>query len=171
MNNLTYRRTFLKTSVIAVAGGNAFSARSWAQVAGANSDIRIAVLGLNGRGRNHLTNLKAIPGVRIVALCDIDTAVLEKAKTSLGANAARSENLHRHPRAARFAGHRCNHGGHAEPLAFARRHLGLSKAGKDVYVEKPVCHNIWRRPPARGLAAANIIALCRPARRSVPATA
>ena len=31
---------------------------------------------------------------------------------------------------------------HAEPLALPGRHLGL-QAGKDVYVEKPVSHNVW----------------------------
>src|SRR5882672_3076121 len=77
MNHLT-RRDFFKTSALAAAGV-ALSARSWGQVAGANSDVRVAVVGLNGRGKNHLASLKAIKGVRIVALCDIDTAVLERA--------------------------------------------------------------------------------------------
>ena len=55
------RRQFLKTSALA-AGTLAFSARSWAQVAGANSDVRVAVLGLNGRGKNHVASLSAIQG-------------------------------------------------------------------------------------------------------------
>src|SRR5580693_7706711 len=79
MNQIT-RRKFLKTSALA-AGGLALSARSWAQVPGANGDIRVAVIGLNGRGKNHVSSLAAIKGVRIVALCDPDKAVLEKAKT------------------------------------------------------------------------------------------
>ena len=36
------RRQFLKTSAFA-AGAAAFSAHSWGQVAGANSDVRVAV--------------------------------------------------------------------------------------------------------------------------------
>jgi hypothetical protein len=75
MNQFT-RRKFIKTS--AIAGAAVFSARSWAQVAGANSDIRVAVIGLNGRGRNHVSALNGIKGVRVVALCDPDTAVLEQ---------------------------------------------------------------------------------------------
>ena len=67
------RRQFLKTSALA-ARAIAFSARSWAQVAGANSDVRVAVLGLNGRGKSHVESLAAIRGVRIVALCDPDSA-------------------------------------------------------------------------------------------------
>src|SRR3954466_10888783 len=78
MNHLT-RRTFLKTTAL-VGAGAALSARSWGQVSGANADVRVAVVGLNGRGKNHLTSLAEIAGVRIVALCDVDTAVLEKTK-------------------------------------------------------------------------------------------
>src|SRR4051812_46412013 len=78
MSQLT-RRTFLRNSAI-LGTAAAFSARSWAQVAGANSDLRVAVIGLNGRGNSHLASLAAIKGVRVVALCDPDTAVLERAK-------------------------------------------------------------------------------------------
>ena len=76
----TSRRSFLKTSALAAAG-TVLPARSWANVLGANDDIRVAVIGLNGRGMNHVSSLKRISGVRIVALCDPDTAVLERAKT------------------------------------------------------------------------------------------
>ena len=39
------RRFFLNASVVVEAG---FSARMWGRVVGANSDIRVAVVGLNG---------------------------------------------------------------------------------------------------------------------------
>ena len=79
MNSLS-RRSFLKGSAFAAAGV-ALSARSWGQVAGANGDLRVAVIGLNGRGRNHLTSLLGIKGVKIAALCDVDSAVLERTRT------------------------------------------------------------------------------------------
>src|SRR5947207_14836038 len=82
LNSLN-RRTFLKGSVLAAAGV-ALSARSWGQVPGAATDLRVAVIGLNGRGKAHVGSLQKIPGVRIVALCDVDTAVLEKTRLSLG---------------------------------------------------------------------------------------
>jgi len=66
MNQFT-RRQFLKSLSLA-AGAAAFSARSWGQVAGANSDVRVAVLGLNGRGKNHVSSLAGIKGVRVVAV-------------------------------------------------------------------------------------------------------
>src|ERR1043165_4323604 len=87
MNNLS-RRTFLKNSAVA-ASAAALSARSWGQVAGANSDVRVAVIGMNGRGRNHLESLARVPGVRVVALCDVDTAVLDKVKNSTGKSGAK----------------------------------------------------------------------------------
>ena len=57
------RRTFLKRAVLGGAA-TAISASSWARVIGSNDDVRVAVLGLNGRGKNHLASLAKIPGVR-----------------------------------------------------------------------------------------------------------
>ena len=140
MNNLT-RRNFLKTSALA-AGAAALSARSWGQVAGANGDVRVAVLGLNGRGRNHVTSLAALKGVRITALCDPDTAVLERAKQSLGEKGAGVKTftdlreLFASPEVDAVTIATPNHW-HALAAIWAMQ------AGKDVYVEKPVSHNIW----------------------------
>src|SRR5476651_1187429 len=71
------RRTFLKTSALAAAGA-ALTSRSWSQVAGANGDIRVAVVGLNGRGKEIARDYRAMKGVRVVALCDVDTAILDR---------------------------------------------------------------------------------------------
>jgi hypothetical protein len=38
----------------------------------ANDAVRVAVVGLNGKGAHHVQMLRAIPGVRLVALCDAD---------------------------------------------------------------------------------------------------
>ena len=135
------RRTFLKTSTLA-AGALAFSARSWGQVMGANGDIRVAVIGLNGRGQNHVASLSAIKGVRIVALCDPDTTVLARAKDSTASMPHRS----------RPSPTRVNSFGSAEidavTIATPNHWHSLAgiwacQAGKDVYVEKPVSHNVW----------------------------
>src|SRR5438045_1404066 len=81
------RRTFLKGSALALAG-SALSPRSWGQVVGANNDIRVAVAGLNGRGKAHLKYLSEVKNVRVVALCDVDSAVLQKTAQSLGGGVA-----------------------------------------------------------------------------------
>ncbi len=139
------RRTFLRNSAIA-AGAVAFTARSWGQVAGANGDIRVAVVGLNGRGRSHLDSLAGVLGVRVVALCDADTAVLERVK-----NGASKSGEKRYTNVKTFTDLR-------ELLAspdidaitvatpnhlHALQAIWACQAGKDVYIEKPVSHNVW----------------------------
>lgn len=140
MPHLT-RRSFLKTSTLAAAGV-ALSARSWSQVAGANGDVRVAVVGLNGRGKNHLKSLSEIAGVRIVALCDVDTAVLERAKKSLGAAGESVKTyvdvreLIASPDLDAITIATPNH-------LHSLLAIWACQAGKDVYVEKPVSHNVW----------------------------
>ena len=135
------RRTFLKTTALGLAA-TAFSARSWAQVAGANGDIRVAVIGLNGRGKNHLTSLARIPGVRIVAICDVDVLVLEKTAADLAKTGVTPE---------KFTDIRqllAMDGLDAVTIATPNHWHSLGaiwacQAGKDVFVEKPVSHNVW----------------------------
>jgi predicted homoserine dehydrogenase-like protein len=87
------RRSFIKNTALAatVAG---LSARSLAQVSGANSDIRVAVVGFRSRGLEHIKEIKKVSGVRIVALCDVDSEVLAKGLVRL----SWCSRLHRHPK-------------------------------------------------------------------------
>src|SRR5882672_7927555 len=137
MTHLT-RRSFLKTSAIATAGV-VLSARSWGQVAGANSDVRVAVAGLNGRGKNHLKSLSEIPGVRIVAICDVDTAVLEKTAKSLPGGVKTYTDILELLASPEIDAITVATPNHWHSL------MGIwaCQAGKDVYVEKPISHNIW----------------------------
>ena len=135
------RRSFLKSSI---AAGTALSlpASLYSAAEGANDDIRIGIVGFNGRGQDHIGNYLNCKGARIVALCDVDSAVLDKGVAQLATK-----------------GHQ------ATPYADVRKMLeskeidvisiatpnhwhALSaiwaiQAGKDVYVEKPVSHNVW----------------------------
>jgi predicted dehydrogenase len=133
------RRTFLKTGALAAAGA-ALPLRSWAQALGANSDIRVAVIGLNGRGRNHLQSLAKIPGVRVVALCDADMAVLDKVKPTVNGGNVKTYQDIRDLLADKDVD--------AVTIATPNHWHSLAgiwalQAGKDVYLEKPVSHNIW----------------------------
>jgi predicted dehydrogenase len=139
------RRSFLKAAT-AAAGAALFSARSWSQIAGANGDIRIAIAGLNGRGREFIRAFREIPGVRIVALCDADTAVLDR---ELAAARARGDVApdrvvdYREllPRADidAIAIATPNH-------LHALQGIWAMQAGKDVVLEKPVTHSLWEGP-------------------------
>src|SRR5262245_20705183 len=73
------RRSFLKSAAVATAAVS-WSARSWSQIAGANSDVRVAVVGFGGRGKDHLDGLAKVQGCRIAGLCDVDDAILGKEK-------------------------------------------------------------------------------------------
>lgn len=132
------RRTFLKTSAAAAAGA-ALSARSWSQVVGANGDVRVAVCGLNGRGRNHLTSLAAVRGARVVALCDPDSAVLARAKAGLHREVATYADIRELLASSEVDAITLATPNHWHALAG----IWACEAGKDVYVEKPVSHNVW----------------------------
>src|SRR5512139_2344865 len=80
--NTFSRRDFLRTSLLAGAA-LAQPARLWSQVAGANNDIRVAVVGFGGRGQSHISAFSKLPGVRLVALCDADEKILQRAVRSL----------------------------------------------------------------------------------------
>jgi predicted dehydrogenase len=135
------RRAFLKTATVATAA-TLLSARSWGQVAGANGDVRVAVVGLNGRGKNHLTSLRRVPGVRIVAICDVDTAVLDQTAADLAKEGITPEKftdvraLLTSPNVDAITIATPNHW-------HALMGIWACQAGKDVFVEKPVSHNIW----------------------------
>jgi predicted dehydrogenase len=132
------RRSFLRHSAL-VAGAAVLSARSWAQVVGANGDLRVAVLGLNGRGKSHLASLAKIPGVRVVAICDPDRAVLEKTKQGLAGGVKTFVDLRDV-----FASPDIDAVTIATPNHWhALAAIWAMQAGKDVYVEKPVSHNVW----------------------------
>ena len=74
------RRSFLQTTA-AAASALAFPAIVHSQTAG--SDIRVAIVGFNGRGQSHISDLLKLNGVKITALCDVDDAVLGKGKAQL----------------------------------------------------------------------------------------
>src|ERR1700694_5818749 len=83
------RRSFLKSSLVAGISAavypatlaenySAKKAGAFARVIGANEDIRYAVVGFNGRGKDHLKEMKEVKGTRLAALCDVDRNVLDR---------------------------------------------------------------------------------------------
>src|SRR5437588_8507174 len=84
--NTFNRRQFLKSSLISAVSLNVLPAKVFGAdgksdapsvgVQGANGDIRYAVVGFNGRGKDHLKEMGEQEGVRLVALCDVDSKVL-----------------------------------------------------------------------------------------------
>lgn len=70
------RRTMLTGAGAAL--GVAMSAKSYAQIKGANDRIRVAVIGVNGRGRAHMNGFSQVPNVAVTHFVDCDSAVLAK---------------------------------------------------------------------------------------------
>jgi len=138
MNSKISRRDFVKAS----AAAGLLSAVPFARVQGANSDIRVAVVGVRNQGANHINWFRKIPGVRVVAICDADRSFLDREAKKF---AERSEKVDTYVDVRKLLDDKDidavvtatpNHW-HALVTVWA------CQAGKDVYVEKPICHNLW----------------------------
>jgi len=125
------RRTFL------AAAGAAVAAR------GANDRINVAVVGLRGRGRDHISEYAAQRNCRIAAICDIDDAQTERAQAllrSLGREEARAYRDFRKL----LEDKELDAVSIASPNHWhALQTIWACQAGKDVYVEKPASHCVW----------------------------
>jgi predicted dehydrogenase len=141
MTSRITRRTFLK-STIAASAAVSLPARIYAQAPGSNDDIRVAVIGFNGRGANHIDSCIKAKGARLVALCDVDSEVLNKGKAQL---AKKSIDVETYKDIRKLLE---NKDIDAISIATPNHWHSLGaiwgcQAGKDVYVEKPVSHNVW----------------------------
>jgi hypothetical protein len=141
------RRNFIKKSILVGSGialaGTTYKTFASNNVIGANDTVRVAVIGLNGHGRgNHIPEFKKLSGVKIVALCDVDLAILNQTAADLSKDNIQVEKyqdirklLERNDIDAVSIA-TPNHW-HALAAIWA------CQAGKDVLVEKPVSHSIW----------------------------
>ena len=68
----TTRRHFLRTPAVAVGSAAMLAAQS------PNDTVRVGVIGTGNRGSYLLRTIMQVPGVKIVALCDIDAGHLAK---------------------------------------------------------------------------------------------
>ncbi len=133
------RRTFT-TGVL--ASGTALALGPLAQARGANDDIRVAVVGIRGHGRSHIRNYQRLAGVRVVALCDADRAVLTNGVRDLdrqGVKVAAHTDLRKLLDRKDVDAVSTATPNHWHSLLT----VWACQAGKDVCVEKPVSHNVW----------------------------
>jgi predicted dehydrogenase len=111
-----------------------------------NNEVRIACVGIRGRGGNHIQGFSRLKGVRVVALVDVDRDVLarEKQKLSDGKYGEKTEvdtytDLRRVLDRDDIDAISVASPNHWHAL----QAIWACQAGKDVYLEKPVSHNIW----------------------------
>ncbi len=141
MNARFSRRSFLKSAALTGAAF-ALPAVSWNRVRGANDALRVAVVGFKGRGGDHIRGFSSIPGVRVAALCDCDSRVLEGAVRKLK-DEGQDVKAYRDVR-------ECLEDPNIDIISTATPNhwhalitVWACQANKDVYVEKPVSHNVW----------------------------
>jgi predicted dehydrogenase len=145
MSRIT-RRGFIKGSV-AAAGGALFlnTARSYAQVVGANDRFRIAVAGLNGRGKSHISEFMKLPNVEVSWLIDPDARVLNNATGDVTKKAEGGYT----PRGTADV-RKALEDKTLDALSIATPNhwhtmmtIWGAQAGKHVYVEKPASHDVY----------------------------
>jgi predicted dehydrogenase len=112
-----------------------------AAYAGPSDTVRVACVGLRGRGKNHISAYSKMPGVEIAAMCDVDESVLN----------SRIKSLETQKKPAAYTDFRKlleDKTIHAVSIAtpnhwHALQTIWACQAGKDVYVEKPCTHNMF----------------------------
>jgi predicted dehydrogenase len=144
MNQIT-RRSFIQKSALAAGSCALISGTSSsAKVIGANNRLRIAVAGLNGRGKSHISSWLEQPNVEIAYLIDPDQKVLDRTLKSVqektagkyttkGVNDVRK--ALEDPTLDAISIAAPNHW-HSLMTIWA------AQAGKHVYVEKPMSHDV-----------------------------
>ncbi|HSU32335.1 MAG TPA: Gfo/Idh/MocA family oxidoreductase [Bryobacteraceae bacterium] len=135
------RRTFLKTT--AVAAATVATASSANKVLGANDRVRVAVIGVRGRGWDHVKGYRPIPNVEISHFCDVDENVLRKRCDD-------AEKLGIPKPQTVVDVRKLLEDKNVDAVSIATPNhwhslIGIwaAQAGKDIYIEKPCSHNWW----------------------------
>ena len=137
------RRSFLKKTATASSATIVAPTILSSKVFGSNDRINAAVLGVNGRGKNHISSLMNQKNVQVATLCDPDIKILDKRQKEFYKKYNQKVSLQQDLRKVMD-----NKDIDVISIASPNHWHSLSviwacQAGKDVYVEKPGSHNIW----------------------------
>lgn len=143
------RRRFLEDSMFAAAAAVAMghSAPAWAEEKAPsnspNEKLRIAVIGANGRGGDHLKSFASRPDTEVTVICDADSKVGEgRCEKTAELQGGRKPKFVQDMRKV-FDDPNVDAVSIATPNHWhALAAIWAIQAGKDVYVEKPVSHNV-----------------------------
>ncbi|HEY1108256.1 MAG TPA: Gfo/Idh/MocA family oxidoreductase [Opitutaceae bacterium] len=135
------RRVFLGSSAAAVIVAGM---KAQGTVIGSNNRIRVCTIGFNGQGSSHMKDVLALKNeAEYVALCDVDANVRAKGAKVVEEAQGKAPKLYKDMREAlqdkeidAITVATPNHW-HALAAVWG------CQAGKDVYVEKPMTHNIF----------------------------
>lgn len=135
------RRSFLAaTTAAVVAAHNRASARQH----DVNDRIGVCTIGFNGQGSTHINDILQMKHeAEYVALCDVDAQVLERGGKVIESSQGKRPKLYRDIREA-LADKNIDVVTIATPNHWhSLAAIWACQSGKDVYVEKPLCHNIY----------------------------
>jgi len=133
---MTDRREFIRTAALATAA-------SYSRILGANDRIRIAGIGTGGRCQYLLGVLNKAGGNQIVAICDVYEPRRLEAREKVAPDAREFTDYRKLLEQADIDAVVIGAPDHWHvPMTIA-----AVRAGKDVYVEKPVTHSIEEGPP------------------------
>ncbi|HQR06686.1 MAG TPA: Gfo/Idh/MocA family oxidoreductase [Gemmatales bacterium] len=152
--SLHNRREFLRDSSLLAAASLSLGQLTYAQddkkkkekkivaKVSPNERIRVAVIGFNGRGMDHIKGFGDLPETEIVMLCDPDSRIVEKGikgvKEMQEKEPGYVQDLRRIMDDKSIDAVSIATPNHWHALAA----IWAIQAGKDVYVEKPVSHNV-----------------------------
>lgn len=147
---MTKRREFIKTSVIGTAGlaigGLSLSPKNYAAVIGSNDRITMAVVGLRSRGKDHISSwcaLKDNRNVTIKTVCDVDEQFFQPAikliQDKTGDKVVTEWEMRKIFDDKDIDAISFGLPNHWHALSA----IWACQAGKHVYAEKPVSHNIF----------------------------
>jgi predicted dehydrogenase len=127
-------------------GGLGFSAKSYSSIAGANDRIHMAIIGIRNQGTVHINafcGLKDSHNVLVRTLCDTDEQLfppaVETVKQKTGTQPVTEWDLKKVLDDKEIHAVSIVTPNHWHALAT----VWACQAGKHVYVEKPVSHNVW----------------------------
>jgi len=119
------------------------AAQTPAAPAAASDKVRVAVIGVNGRGRDHIRGIMSQGDAEVVALCDIDSNIAEKRQAEFLKTYNKKVDIIDDMRKV-FERKDIDAVTIATPNHWhALATIWACQAGKDVYVEKPGSHNVW----------------------------
>jgi predicted dehydrogenase len=136
-------RQFMNSRRTFILGAGAAVSHAAVAKADANGRIQLAVLGVNGRGGDHIRGFQRLPDVDIVALCDPDRSLLDKRAAEFQEQHGRKVETYQDLRKL-FENKKIDAVSVATPNHWhSLAAIWACQAGKDVYVEKPGTHNVW----------------------------
>jgi predicted dehydrogenase len=139
------RREFLRSGIASSASLGALGGISIhpQRVWGANDRVRMAVVGVRGRGGNHIKGFGKVPDAETAAICDVDDAVISKRLDDMAAWNLPKPKVYKDVR-------KLLEDKSIDAISVATPNhwhslMGIwaCQAGKDTYVEKPCSRSGW----------------------------